>query len=191
LVTQGLGKQALGHYALLPQRRRARSGNNIQLGIGFVGVSLAFGLTVLTDAYAFGRVSGGHFNPAVTIALAVAKRSQWKGVMPYIVTQLVAATLAALVLLTSRVASRDSPPSERLLRRTATVTARPAATGWRGPAQRDPADGGPRVRDLGRHRRPSAQGIAPIAIGLGRVRVAGVRDRAPVSDSRDQEVTLS
>ena len=69
-----------------------------QLGIGFVGVALAFGLTVLTGAYAFGHVSGGHFNPAVTIGLAVGKRFDWKGVLPYIVTQIVAATLAALVL---------------------------------------------------------------------------------------------
>ena len=72
--------------------------DNVQLGIGFVGVALAFGLTVLTGAYAFGHVSGGHFNPAVTIGLAVAKRFEWKGVLPYIVTQIVAGFLAALVL---------------------------------------------------------------------------------------------
>src|SRR4051812_47525048 len=72
--------------------------DNVQLGIGFVGVALAFGLTVLTGAYAFGHVSGGHFNPAVTIGLAVGKRFVWKGVLPYVVTQIVAATLAALVL---------------------------------------------------------------------------------------------
>ena len=72
--------------------------DNVQLGIGFVGVALAFGLTVLTAAYAFGHVSGGHFNPAVTIGLAVAKRFEWKGVLPYIVTQIVGGTVAALVL---------------------------------------------------------------------------------------------
>jgi aquaporin Z len=72
--------------------------DKLQLGIGFVGVALAFGLTVLTGAYAFGHVSGGHFNPAVTIGLAVAKRFEWRGVAPYIVTQVVAATLAGLVL---------------------------------------------------------------------------------------------
>ena len=70
----------------------------VQLGIGFVGVALAFGLTVLTGAYAFGHVSGGHFNPAVTIGLAIAKRFEWKGVLPYIVTQIVAASFAGLVL---------------------------------------------------------------------------------------------
>ena len=72
--------------------------DDTQLGIGFLGVALAFGLTVLTGAYAFGHVSGGHFNPAVTIGLAVARRFGWKGALPYIVTQVVAATLAALVL---------------------------------------------------------------------------------------------
>ncbi len=72
--------------------------DNVQLGIGFVGVSLAFGLTVLTGAYAFGHVSGGHFNPAVTIGLAVAKRFDWKGVGPYIATQIVAASVAGAVL---------------------------------------------------------------------------------------------
>jgi aquaporin Z len=72
--------------------------DKIQLGIGFVGVSLAFGLTVLTGAFAFGHVSGGHFNPAVTIGLAIAKRFDWKGVLPYIVTQIVAASVAGAVL---------------------------------------------------------------------------------------------
>jgi aquaporin Z len=72
--------------------------DNVQLGIGFVGVSLAFGLAVLTGAYAFGHVSGGHFNPAVTIGLAVAKRFAWKGVGPYVAIQIVAASLAGAVL---------------------------------------------------------------------------------------------
>ena len=72
--------------------------DDVQLGIGFVGVSLAFGLTVLTGAYAFGHVSGGHFNPAVTIGLAVAKRFEWRGVGPYIGTQIVAASVAGAVL---------------------------------------------------------------------------------------------
>ncbi|RYY43459.1 MAG: aquaporin Z [Actinomycetales bacterium] len=67
--------------------------------VGALGVALAFGLTVLTGAYAFGPVSGGHFNPAVTVGLAVAKRFAWKDVPGYAVVQLVGASLAGLVLL--------------------------------------------------------------------------------------------
>ncbi len=73
--------------------------DKIQLGIGFVGVSLAFGLTVLTMAYAVGHVSGGHFNPAVTIGLATAKRFEWKDVPAYVVTQVVAGLVAGLALM--------------------------------------------------------------------------------------------
>ena len=72
--------------------------DHVQLGIGFVGVALAFGLSVLTAAFAFGHVSGGHFNPAVTIGLAVARRFAWGSVLPYIVTQIVAGTAAGGVL---------------------------------------------------------------------------------------------
>jgi aquaporin Z len=70
-----------------------------QLGIGFLGVALAFGLTVLTGAYAFGPVSGGHFNPAVSLGLAVAGRFSWKELLPYWGAQLLGATFAALILL--------------------------------------------------------------------------------------------
>ncbi len=69
-----------------------------QLGIGFAGVSLAFGLTVLTMAYAIGHISGCHLNPAVTVGLATAGRFPWKDVGPYVVIQVVGATLAAAVL---------------------------------------------------------------------------------------------
>lgn len=68
------------------------------LGIGFVGVSLAFGLTVLTAAYAFGHVSGANFNPAVTLGLFVAGRLRGGDVLPYIVAQLVGAWLAACTI---------------------------------------------------------------------------------------------
>ena len=68
------------------------------VGIGFLGVSLAFGLTVLTMAYAVGHISGGHFNPAVTVGLATARRFAWKEVPGYVVTQVVAAVVAAAVL---------------------------------------------------------------------------------------------
>ena len=66
-----------------------------QLGIGFAGVALAFGLTVLTLAYAVGHISGGHFNPAVTVGLAIAGRFPFVNVLPYIVTQVAAAVVAA------------------------------------------------------------------------------------------------
>ncbi len=66
-----------------------------QLGIGFAGVALAFGLTVLTGIYAVGYISGGHFNPAITVGLWVAGRTQVGDVVPYIVTQVVAAIAAA------------------------------------------------------------------------------------------------
>ncbi len=70
----------------------------VQLGIGHLGVALAFGLTVLTMAYAFGHVSGGHFNPAVTLGLAAGRRFAWKDTIGYVVTQVVAAIAAAAVL---------------------------------------------------------------------------------------------
>ena len=65
------------------------------LGIGFVGVSLAFGLTVLTMAYAVGHISGGHFNPAVSIGLWAGGRFSAKELVPYIVSQCVGAIAAA------------------------------------------------------------------------------------------------
>ena len=68
------------------------------IGIGLLGVALAFGLTVLTMAYAFGHISGGHFNPAVTLGLWLGKRADTRDVLPYIVTQVVAAIVAAAVL---------------------------------------------------------------------------------------------
>jgi aquaporin Z len=68
------------------------------LGIGFLGVAFAFGLTVLTMAYAVGHISGGHFNPAVTLGLWSAGRCASKHVIPYIIAQVVGAIIAALVL---------------------------------------------------------------------------------------------
>lgn len=68
------------------------------VGIGLLGVSLAFGLTVLTMAYAVGGVSGGHFNPAVTVGLTVAGRFPAKDVIAYVIAQLIGAIVAALVL---------------------------------------------------------------------------------------------
>ena len=69
-----------------------------ELGIGFAGVALAFGLTVLTMAYAVGGISGGHFNPAVTVGLLTAGKFDGKDLVPYVVAQLVGAVVAALAL---------------------------------------------------------------------------------------------
>lgn len=76
------------------------SKNEVQIGIGLLGIALAFGLAVLVGAFAFGHVSGGHFNPAVSIGLAIAKRFDWKSVLPYVITQFIAATVAGALLLT-------------------------------------------------------------------------------------------
>ncbi len=67
-------------------------------GIGFLGVALAFGLTVVTGAYALGHLSGGHFNPAVTVGLWVAKRVETAALLPYIVAQVIGASVAGGVL---------------------------------------------------------------------------------------------
>lgn len=71
---------------------------NINMGIGFLGVALAFGLTVLTMAYAVGHISGGHFNPAVTLGAFLARRVESSAVLPYMVAQVVGGSLAGGVL---------------------------------------------------------------------------------------------
>ncbi len=68
------------------------------VGIGLLGVSLAFGLTVLTMAYAVGHISGAHFNPAVTVGLWSGGRFPAKDILPYIVAQVIGATIAAYLL---------------------------------------------------------------------------------------------
>lgn len=68
------------------------------LGIGYAGVALAFGLTVLTGAYAFGHISGAHFNPAVTLGLYTAKRFPGRNVLPYWIAQVAGGLAAAAVL---------------------------------------------------------------------------------------------
>lgn len=73
-------------------------GDGNPLGIGFLGVSLAFGLTVLTGAYAFGHISGGHFNPAVSLGLVAGGRFPARDLLPYWVAQVLGGLLAAAVL---------------------------------------------------------------------------------------------
>lgn len=82
----------------------------INLGIGLVGVSLAFGLTVLTMAYAIGHVSGCHLNPAVTIGLATARRIGWGEVSQYIGAQLAGAVAAAGLLALIFTTNQSVPP---------------------------------------------------------------------------------
>ena len=69
-----------------------------QLGIGFLGVALAFGLTVLTMVYALGPVSGGHFNPAVTVGLAFSRRFPWSEVVQYMIAQVLGGIAGAAIL---------------------------------------------------------------------------------------------
>jgi len=71
-----------------------------QHGIGFLGVSLAFGLTVVTMAYAVGHISGGHFNPAVTLGLLAGGRIKAADVAPYVISQVAGALLAAWLIAT-------------------------------------------------------------------------------------------
>ena len=68
------------------------------LGIAFAGVSLAFGLTVLVGAYGLGHISGAHFNPAVTLGLYAGGRASGKDVLPYIISQILGAIAAAVVI---------------------------------------------------------------------------------------------
>ncbi|XRD81767.1 aquaporin Z [Dyella halodurans] len=71
-----------------------------ELGIGFAGVALAFGFTVVTMAYAVGHISGGHFNPAVTLGLCAGGRFPAKDVVPYIIIQVIGGLAAGAVLYT-------------------------------------------------------------------------------------------
>src|SRR6476659_3250988 len=73
-------------------------GDGNPLGIGLLGVSLAFGLTVLTGVYALGPISGGHFNPAVTVGLWAGGRFPASDLVPYVVVQVAGAIAGAAVL---------------------------------------------------------------------------------------------
>ena len=103
---RALGAEALGTFwlvlggcgsAVLAAKFGAADGLD-GIGIGLLGVSLAFGLTVVTGAYALGHISGGHFNPAVTVGLWAAKRFEGRNVLPYVVVQVIGAIAAAATL---------------------------------------------------------------------------------------------
>ena len=101
--TRKLGAEALGTFWLVlggcgSAVLAANFLPDTNLGIGLVGVSLAFGLTVLTGAYALGHVSGGHFNPAVTLGLVAGKRFPASDAVPYIVAQVIGGIAAAAVI---------------------------------------------------------------------------------------------
>lgn len=72
--------------------------NGFPVGVGYVGVALAFGLTVVAGAYAWGPISGGHFNPAITLGLAAAGRFPWKDTIGYVVAQLVGGLIATSII---------------------------------------------------------------------------------------------
>jgi aquaporin Z len=91
LVFGGCGSAVFAAAVLSPD-------NTFPLGIGFVGVSLAFGLTVLTMAYAVGHISGGHFNPAVSFGLWAAGRFPSADLLPYIIAQVLGAILGAAII---------------------------------------------------------------------------------------------
>ncbi|GAB3804587.1 aquaporin Z [Humibacter antri] len=69
------------------------------LNVGFLGVSIALGLSVVVGAYAFGPISGGHFNPAVTLGMAAAKRLPWRDVIGYLIAQFVGGIVASSIIL--------------------------------------------------------------------------------------------
>jgi len=95
LVFGGCGSAVYSAKFLAPN---VVAGQSVQVGIGFLGVALAFGLTVMTMAYAVGHVSGAHFNPAVTLGVAVARRFPWRDVPLYVGSQLVGGLLAGLAV---------------------------------------------------------------------------------------------
>ena len=89
LVLGGCGSAVLGANF---------GGDGNPFGLGFLGVSLAFGLTVLTMAYAVGHISGGHFNPAVSFGLFAGKRFSGSALLPYIIAQVIGAIVAGGII---------------------------------------------------------------------------------------------
>lgn len=94
-----LGAEFLGTFVLVFVGCGAAILDAGNKGIDYLGVAVAFGVAVMVMVYAVGAVSGGHFNPAVTVGLAMARRFPWGDVVAYIVTQVIAAIVASLVLL--------------------------------------------------------------------------------------------
>lgn len=102
-MTRRLTAEAIGTFWLVlggcgAAMISANPEENTSLGIGFLGVAVAFGLTVLTGVYAFGHISGGHFNPAVTLGAALAKRVEWSALPGYWIAQVVGGVVAGGVM---------------------------------------------------------------------------------------------
>ncbi|MEH2357841.1 aquaporin Z [Nostoc sp.] len=97
LVLGGCGSAVLA-AAYTADAAKISENTSFPLGIGLVGVSLAFGLTVLTGAYAFGHISGGHFNPAVSFGLWAGKRFPGSDLLPYIASQVIGAVVGAGII---------------------------------------------------------------------------------------------
>ena len=98
------------------------------VGIGLLGVALAFGLTVLTMAYAIGHISGCHLNPAVSVGLAAGGRFPARELIPYVVAQVARRDRRRGRALPDRERQAGLRPRRRASRRTATASTRPAAT---------------------------------------------------------------
>ncbi len=94
LVLGGCGSAVIAAFVSVPGGE-----NNNAFGLGYLGVALAFGLTVFTGAYALGHISGGHFNPAVSFGLYAGKRFPSSDLLPYIIAQVLGAILAGGVIL--------------------------------------------------------------------------------------------
>ncbi|MEH2062818.1 MAG: aquaporin Z [Nostoc sp.] len=97
LVLGGCGSAVLA-AAYTADAAKISENTSFPLGIGLVGVSLAFGLTVLTGAYALGHISGGHFNPAVSFGLWAGKRFPASDLLPYIASQVIGAIVGAGII---------------------------------------------------------------------------------------------
>ena len=96
VLTRKIGAEALGTFVLV----FFGVGTALVSGGDYVAIGLAFGLSVLVMAYAVGHISGGHFNPAVSVGAAVGGRLGWADVLSYVLAQLIGALVAGLALFT-------------------------------------------------------------------------------------------